>query len=500
MKEIVFDSFKSTLKEVQFLNAIIKNEKAKKKELQEGLLKARDLLFSSYSSLNIFDEAVKNYISVGYGVNFGKKEKNKISKTEAKVIYSKLIDLIGIEVEGKIIVPKTVIHFKYESEILTLYLHSPHISQVTRDFDNALEVSGLKIEEIKTIILKYFNEIVNFLQEILLYNIFLIFDKPKITSEYKTISIRDYKKEYIDSWVNCSVEIDNIIRNARVDYWDEIYDLKLDHDHIERIEKHQEKLFYQRVGSEVRIAFSDISELTKSHKILQIEKELTLIYGFFNGDLSKLTVKRLNELISFSKAKKVILAYDDLKRNIYYNANKYLIYVNSRPRMYSNYFVASFFIGYIKELEDELGGIESDEIIVQLDSNLSKTRTKPKHQSFTYINNITGQSNLTSLKDSLIRKKLIASDTDLKDFRKVFGGEAIEKPIVWTGNISELSYFIKQLHNVLKYVVDLKQQQWVVTINCFIQEDGKLYNRTKLRAPKIPTTSKIIDKALKNLK
>ncbi|MFC5196591.1 hypothetical protein ACFPH8_14710 [Bizionia hallyeonensis] len=128
-----------------------------------------------------------------------------------------------------------------------------------------------------------------------------------------------------------------------------------------------------------------------------------------------------------------------------------------------------------------------------------KTKTKSKYQSFTYINNLSGQSNLTGLKDSLIRKKLIASDTDLRDFRKVFSGEEIEKPIVWTGNISELSYFIKQLHNELKLVRDLKQQQWAVTINCFIQENGEQYNRTKLRTQKVPATSKNIDMALKTL-
>ena len=67
--------------------------------------------------------------------------------------------------------------------------------------------------------------------------------------------------------------------------------------------------------------------------------------------------------------------------------------------------------------------------------------------------------------NALKRKNLIGNSTDLKDFRKVFSGEAIDKPIIWTGNISELSYFIKQLHNELKLVEDLKQQQWAVTIN-----------------------------------
>ncbi|WNW01862.1 hypothetical protein RRF68_00180 [Tenacibaculum sp. HL-MS23] len=128
-----------------------------------------------------------------------------------------------------------------------------------------------------------------------------------------------------------------------------------------------------------------------------------------------------------------------------------------------------------------------------------KTKTKSKHQSFTYINNLTGQTQLTDLMNTLKRKNLIDNSTDLKDFRKAFSGEEIEKPIVWTGNISELSYFIKQLHNELKLVENLKQQQWAVTINCFVQENGEQYNRTKLRTQKVPTTSKYIDMALKTL-
>lgn len=500
MKEIVYDSFKTTLKEVQFLSNIIKKEKASKEELQEGLLKARDLLFSSYSSLNIFDEAVKNYISVGYGVNFGEKEKKKISKTEAKVIYSKLIHFIGEEVDGKIIVPKTAIHFKYDSDILTLYLHSPHISQVTRDFDNTLEASTLKTEEIKIILLKYFNETVNFLQEILLYDIFLIFDRPKITSEYKTISIRDYKKEYIDSWVNCSVELSDLRLHKRIDYWDELFDLKLDCDHILRIEEHQEKLFNDMVDIEVRVAFSDITELNESQQIEQIEKELALIYNFFNGDLSKLTIKRLKEIIRFSKPNKLILAYDGLKKSSYYNSNDCLVYVIGRTRVYTHYFIASFFIGYIKVLENMLGSLKPVRGIEQLKNNSFKIKQKLKHYSFTYTHYEDGHTNLTDLKNALESKNLISQKTDLKDFRKVFSGEKIEKPIIWTGNISELSYFAKQLHNVLKYVENVKQEIWSITINCFIQENGSQYDRKRLRTQKVPATSKNIDSALKTLK
>ncbi|TXK74545.1 hypothetical protein [Mesonia sp. HuA40] len=128
------------------------------------------------------------------------------------------------------------------------------------------------------------------------------------------------------------------------------------------------------------------------------------------------------------------------------------------------------------------------------------SRTKNKPNSFTLEDYYKNESKLTDLRKSLIRIEMISEQTTLSDFRKVFSGEAIEKPIVWAGKISELSYFIKQLHNELKLVKDLKQQQWVVTINCFIQENGEPYNRTKLRTQKVPSTSKNIDSALNTLK
>jgi hypothetical protein len=126
-------------------------------------------------------------------------------------------------------------------------------------------------------------------------------------------------------------------------------------------------------------------------------------------------------------------------------------------------------------------------------------KPKSKHQSFTYINNITGHTQLTDLMNALKRINLIENSTDLKDFRKAFSGEEIEKPIVWTGNISELSYFIKQLHNELKLVKDLKQQQWEVTNNCFVKTDGSQFGRHKFKGQKRPTTFKNIDLALKTL-
>jgi hypothetical protein len=137
-------------------------------------------------------------------------------------------------------------------------------------------------------------------------------------------------------------------------------------------------------------------------------------------------------------------------------------------------------------------------IIIPTSSKLKKI-TEINH-SFTYKKFNVDNPNLTHLKESLINKGFIAKDTDLKDFRKAFSGEAIDKPIVWTGNISELSYFIKQMHHNLKHLENVKQEIWSITINCFIQENGEQYNRIKLRGQKVPATSKNIDSALNTLK
>lgn len=145
-----------------------------------------------------------------------------------------------------------------------------------------------------------------------------------------------------------------------------------------------------------------------------------------------------------------------------------------------------------------------NEVIKQDNGSLIKTpkevSSSYKPKSFKYKNFNKGSSNLTDLMNRLKENNLIANDTSLSNFRKVFSGESINKRIVWTGNISELSYFVKLLHNELELVENLKQHQWIVTIKCFVKHNGESYERDKLRWQKKPATSKIIDSLLNTLK
>ena len=129
----------------------------------------------------------------------------------------------------------------------------------------------------------------------------------------------------------------------------------------------------------------------------------------------------------------------------------------------------------------------------------AKTATTGKHQSFKYIGKANEQEKINYLYEDLKKQKFIAPETELKYFKKIFSGNAIEKAIVWTGNISELYYFIKQLHNEQKKVENVKQEHWKIAILCFIKTDGKPFDFKKLKSQKDPSTTKAIDKIVKAL-
>jgi hypothetical protein len=148
-----------------------------------------------------------------------------------------------------------------------------------------------------------------------------------------------------------------------------------------------------------------------------------------------------------------------------------------------------------------------DNMISAIDSLILKNSTvksvkskKPKQSSFRYKKYDTDPLNINKLYKELKSKNFIHPETRLVNFKKVFSGGEIIKPIIWIGTMTELGYFVKQLHDKLKYVEDLKYQKWPVAINCFIQGDGTQFERTPLRSQVIPPTSRIIDSLLEELK
>jgi hypothetical protein len=121
--------------------------------------------------------------------------------------------------------------------------------------------------------------------------------------------------------------------------------------------------------------------------------------------------------------------------------------------------------------------------------------------SFTYKQLNIAQEKISDLCSSLKFNNLISQDTTVPNFKRVFSNAEIKNPVVWTGTISELFYFIKLIHNDLQLVENLKQKQWEVTCLCFIDADGKPFERTKFRSQKKPKlTAQKIEKSVSNLK
>lgn len=131
--------------------------------------------------------------------------------------------------------------------------------------------------------------------------------------------------------------------------------------------------------------------------------------------------------------------------------------------------------------------------------NEPELQYQPVVRSFTYKKLPTDPDKLADLCASLKKDNLIAQDTSLTNFKKVFSGKKITKPIVWTGNPSELSYFIKLIHNTHKLVDDLRQKQWKTVAHCFVDKDGNPFPDTirKLQTPKL--TARLVEKSVEHL-
>lgn len=356
MTKIIFDSFKSTLQEVRFLNNILNKEKVSKSELIKGLNQAKDLLFSSYSSLSIFSEVIKNEVSIGYKIDFNdKKQKNNISKTEAKVIYNELLGIIKSELDEGVLKPKESLILENQISAMGLHLVSASIDEDFRNFNNNFNNEESTLKELSISLNKYVGVIVKYIEDILLYDVFIIFEKPDIVYTKEILFTTDYKKEYIDKWLNCTVTFNELRRNKRTDHWAEIYKLNLDFEHIDKIEKHQKKLFNERIESEIRSALNDFDELDEDVKKEALNKEINLIQDFFNSDTSKTIVKRLKNILSFSKPKEVIIEYDNILRDRLLLSD-FNIY-SAGKSTYSSVFVASFFMRYLDQLKEHTKGL-----------------------------------------------------------------------------------------------------------------------------------------------
>lgn len=250
-----------------------------------------------------------------------------------------------------------------------------------------------------------------------------------------------------------------------------------------------------------------------------------LIRYWLNDTLNKRLKTRLKDIGKLIKEKDFQLIYIDPKKDSFeinqaHKANTYIIQLLKLAYMQLYLEIQDAFNLWIDdklEIEDFYAQLLLEPIpnihyltkiqTIEIDAskkNIKKPEPKPReipYYSFKYKQLIKNQEKITDLCSSLKYNNLISQDTTIPNFRKVFSNSEIKTPVVWTGTISELFYFIKLIHNDLQLVEDLKQKQWEVTCLCFVDENGNSFDRAKFRSLKKPKlTYHKIEKSVSNLK
>lgn len=279
--------------------------------------------------------------------------------------------------------------------------------------------------------------------------------------------------------------------------------------------KYYSKLILNTVKSDVERLYNLISE----------DDAENLIRYWLDDTLNKRLKTRLKDIGKLIKEKDFQLVYIDPKKasielDQAHKANTYIIQLLKLAYMQLYLEIQDAFSNWIDDklvIEDFytqllLEPVPNEQFLTEIQTIEIEATEKPVRKqtpppavnsfhSFTYKQINTNPEKVSDLCSSLKFNNLISQDTTVPNFKRVFTNSEIKTPVVWTGTISELFYFIKLIHNDLQLVENLKQKQWKVTCQCFVDAEGNPFDRSKFRSQKKPKlTAAKIEKSVSNLK
>ena len=154
--------------------------------------------------------------------------------------------------------------------------------------------------------------------------------------------------------------------------------------------------------------------------------------------------------------------------------------------------IEDLYLQYLREPVPErtfLRPLPNDTAVTNSPSLRVTEPAKRAYQSFVYIGYDSSPDDLTDLCNGLKKGGFIDASTPLGDFKKLFSGKMVERPVRWCGSDSDLSYLIKLIYQQNRSVVDLKQHQWEVACKCFVRKDGTPFDRARLKEQKVPRST-----------
>ncbi len=256
---------------------------------------------------------------------------------------------------------------------------------------------------------------------------------------------------------------------------------------IELINSNEDKcLLGDTLKTELRTLLKDIAKLIKAN-----DWELRYINPYkssFNIDIDHKTNTYIIQLLKTATIKVYLEIQEAFKSFI--SGDDYMEFEVLYLQYLSELIPEQTFLTRVRKVIDDTP-VEAKTIVTKINR-----LCRPKPKSFTCHKLIKDAAILKDLLDFLINYFLIDHETNIYDLRKIFSGKDNYKPIVWTGNISHLYYFIVLIHNEYKCVENISPYHWQVTCNCFIKPDGTTFDSVHLKSQKKPKQNVfIIEKA-----
>jgi len=443
------------------------------KEVNNNNQQLYNFAWTNVSYLSIFNDLVLRLFEIRTDENneeYLERNKDKVrvpvDKIIAKSLYIDLLEIIEKNVTVKKFPSKNYKEYFDQinlEEYGNFYFYTPKIS-IPRNFtvpnDDIKQVDNkAKALEIQFKIIYTIEEYIN---DILLFNIKKWFDRTEIDYSYKQsdedkeyfISLR---KEYINSWLNCTVSPNGWKTYSKEDLWEELDELELSEDVKRKIEKHQEALFFGELSYTISEAILNFNCNDESEKKIVLERDLMLLSNFIKGDVSEVLIKRINNIINFDNPSEVLVAYDEItKSNVFFPYDCY-IYSPGKWNVYSPKFIAYFIYGYMKRLEIELIKLSTKPVPIIKES-------KNKDFYFKIIGGASKKNKAEELFEKLEKVKYI--DIECKnDFVKAFTGRTPTNKINWIGDFGNLKSLIN--YSISENLIEKVNAKWLYTSKLF---------------------------------
>ncbi len=127
---------------------------------------------------------------------------------------------------------------------------------------------------------------------------------------------------------------------------------------------------------------------------------------------------------------------------------------------------------------------------------------KKDYDSFKYFEKFIHRGIPSKLYKVLIDHNLIGSETKESDFNKAFDNQKIDNPVRWTGQTSELKYFIYLINRMDLNFEDRGDYKWRIAVKCFVKVSSRSLKKITykdLRTYKVtPKTKQKLDNILVN--